>query len=276
MARPQKQTIDYFPHYVIQGKTMMVLQNEFGNDGYAFWYRLLELLCKSDGQVYDYNMPASWRLLLAETHVKAELASNILATLAELEAIDPELNRGQIIWVQNLVDNLELVYNRRAHGKPEKPVIASNNEVNVSKNRVNASKSTQTKQYNTKQEINEFISEVFDFWNSQNIIVHRNNTYSAAINKAVKDHSEGEIKTAISNYASILKDDRYYFKYKWTLKDFLSRGIDKFLDLQIAQANYSRNNGHKSSPADNDRATEADTSGGEIGDNYARQKNHAS
>ena len=145
MARPIKQTVDYFPHLVNKGKTKLILQNEFGNDGYAFWYQLLELLCLTDNQVYDYNNPASWRLLLAETHVTEDNAVKILQLLADLEAIDSELHKNKIIWSQNLVENLELVYKRRSTGTPEKPVIVSKKVVNVSNNR-------QTKQDKTKQD----------------------------------------------------------------------------------------------------------------------------
>ncbi|MBA7667222.1 hypothetical protein ES703_75307 [subsurface metagenome] len=143
MARPIKQTVDYFPHQVSKGKTKLILQNEFGNDGYAFWFQLLELLCVSDNQVYDYNNLASWRLLLAETHVTEDNAIKILQLLADLGAIDAELHKNKIIWSQNLVENLELVYKRRATGTPEKPVIANKNAINVNKNR-------QTKLNNTK------------------------------------------------------------------------------------------------------------------------------
>jgi len=145
MARPIKQTVDYFPHLVNKGKTKLILQNEFGNDGYAFWYQLLELLCLTENQVYDYNNPASWRLLLAETHVIENNAIKILQLLADLEAIDPELHKAKIIWSQNLVENLELVYKRRSTGMPEKPVIANKYTVNVNNNR-------HTKQDKTKQD----------------------------------------------------------------------------------------------------------------------------
>jgi hypothetical protein len=155
MARPQKQTIDYFPHYVSDGKTLLILQNEFENDGYAFWFKLLELLCVSDGQAFNYNSPAEWRLLLAKTHVKEDIATKILAILAEVGAIDNDLYAHKIIWVQKLVDNLDLVYNRRTTGKPQKPVIANINpvmkNVSVDNNPVNVDKSTHTIQNNTKQ-----------------------------------------------------------------------------------------------------------------------------
>ena len=143
MARPQKQTIDYFPHHVSDGKTKLILQNEFGNEGYAFWYQLLELLCESENQFFDYSNPASYRLLLAKTHSTEDTAGKILQLLADLGTIDPELHKSRIIWSQNLIENLELVYRRRAMGIPERPVIANNNPVNVNK-------STQTKLNNTK------------------------------------------------------------------------------------------------------------------------------
>ena len=145
MARPIKQTVDYFPHLVNKGKTKLILQNEFGNDGYAFWYQLLELLCLTDKQVYDYNNPASWRLLLAETHVTEDNATKILQLLADLEAIDSKLHENKIIWSQNLVENLELVYKRRATGTPTKPVTTNNNPINVNNNR-------QTRQDKTRQD----------------------------------------------------------------------------------------------------------------------------
>ena len=151
MARPKKQTIDYFPHQVGNGKTKLILQNEFGNDGYAFWFQLLELLCVSDNQVYGYNNPASWRLLLAETHVTEDNAIKILQLLADLGAIDSELHKNKVIWSQNLIDNLELVYRRRATGIPERPVIADKNEVIDNNNRQTILNNT--KQYKRGEEV---------------------------------------------------------------------------------------------------------------------------
>lgn len=154
MARPQKRTVDYFPHYAVSGKTLLILQNEFGNNGYAFWFKLLSLLCKTDGQVYDYNNPSSWKLLLAETFVSEDIATSILSTLADIDAIDKDLHSHKIIWIQNLVDNLEDVYNRRRNGStPTKPIIADGNIVysGVNDNNNTQTKLNQTKLNQTKQ-----------------------------------------------------------------------------------------------------------------------------
>jgi hypothetical protein len=92
---------------------------------------------------------------------------------------------------------------------------------------------------------NEHLEEIFEHWNSQGIIKHRfTKEIERAISGKLRDYTVEEIKRAISNYAEVLRGD-FYFKYRWTLKDFLKRGIDKFLDGEIAKGNY-RNLGSNS------------------------------
>ena len=125
MARPQKQTVDYFPHSVEDSKTKFILENSYGNDGYAFWFKLLELLCKSDGHYYDCNGVAEWMYLIALVKVKEETAIDILNTLAEINKIDQKLwSQGKIIWCQSLVDNISDAYKKRTVSVPEKPTFS--------------------------------------------------------------------------------------------------------------------------------------------------------
>jgi len=93
----------------------------------------------------------------------------------------------------------------------------------------------------TKKDINkENINILFSFWNSKEIIQHKFLTgqIENAISGALKDYTVDEIKTAISNYSEIIKDDAYFFNYKWGLRDFLKRGLDKFMDWDTADNNY--------------------------------------
>ena len=82
--------------------------------------------------------------------------------------------------------------------------------------------------------ISNLISNIFNYWNTKNIIVHKTLTddISKAIEKALKTYSETEIKTCIDRYAQIFNDSNYFWHYKWNLKDFLSRkeGITTFTD----------------------------------------------
>ena len=69
-----------------------------------------------------------------------------------------------------------------------------------------------------------------------------------AINGALKDYTREEICAAIDNYAEILGDSKYYWTHKWTLKEFLERGIDKFLDFETAAQNYLADKGSRGDP----------------------------
>jgi DnaD/phage-associated family protein len=124
MARPKKQTIEYFPHYVNSGKTMFILESNFGNDGYAFWFKLLELLGSTNGMYYDYNNLTNREFLLAKTRLNEVTVNRILDTLANLDAIDKELwYQEKMIWSQNLVNNVRDAFKRRIDDMPQKPLL---------------------------------------------------------------------------------------------------------------------------------------------------------
>ena len=91
MARPKKQTVDYFPHFVKGGRTIFILENKFGNDGYAFWFKLLEILGESEVHFYDCSNASNWEYLLAKTRVTEEKAKDIINVLINLNKIDIEL-----------------------------------------------------------------------------------------------------------------------------------------------------------------------------------------
>jgi len=132
MARPKKQTVDYFPHYADASdrKTLTILQNKYGNDGYAFWFKLLQLLCKAPGHYLYIGNQADWEFLVAKTHISdTDRAEKILDTLAMLDAIDKELYTLHCIWSDNFVDNLKDVYEKRVTPPPSKPVIDNGNLV---------------------------------------------------------------------------------------------------------------------------------------------------
>ncbi|MFY8264125.1 hypothetical protein ACOT7R_14630 [Clostridium perfringens] len=93
----------------------------------------------------------------------------------------------------------------------------------------------------SKDNSNQDISTIFDYWNSKGIIKHKElkEDTKKAIKKAIKSYSIDEIKQAIDTYSEILNSG-YYFTYKWSLKDFLSRnnGISTFMEEGSNRANY--------------------------------------
>ena len=86
----------------------------------------------------------------------------------------------------------------------------------------------------TEKEEKNIYSEIFSYWNEQKIIKHQELTPEMvkAVDKISKTLSLSQIKVCIERYKKILEDDSFFFSYRWTLVDFLSRknGIKDFLD----------------------------------------------
>lgn len=124
--------------------------------------------------------------------------------------------------------------------------ILSNN-----KNKNNKSSYTKKIKKQTIKEFSDVVLRIYEFWNKKGIIPHKALTkeMNSAVENALKSYSEEEIKAYIDRYAECLKDKEYFFSYKWTLAQFLSRkdGISSFTDEGDKWVNYkgSRSNGEK-------------------------------
>lgn len=120
-GRPKKQTVDYFPHHCTHGPAMFILEQRYGNDGYAAWFKLWELLGTSDGHFFDCSNVFQWEFLQAKIHLPENLCAEILNLLANLGEIDPELWRHRIIWSDNFISEISEVYKNRKTDPPKKP-----------------------------------------------------------------------------------------------------------------------------------------------------------
>ena len=124
MGRTRKQTADYFPHFPYKGRTLTVLESKWGCEGYTFWFKLLELLCVSEGHCYDCSNSTKMSYLAIMAMTSEETALNILNLLAEMEKIDTKLwSEKKIIWCQSLVDRLAPLYAKRTTSIPKKPLL---------------------------------------------------------------------------------------------------------------------------------------------------------
>tara|TARA_R100000152_G_scaffold16595_1_gene8109 strand:- start:958 stop:1752 length:795 start_codon:yes stop_codon:yes gene_type:complete len=123
MARPEKRNykLSYFQHDVTRGKTVTILRGQFGNDGYAFWFGLLEMLGNCDGAYIDLNEIGALEYLSAWCGVTDEQALKMLDLLANLQAIDADLYKKQNkIWIQKFVDRMSHL-NKRRNYTPVRP-----------------------------------------------------------------------------------------------------------------------------------------------------------
>ena len=213
---------------------MFVIENKFGNDGYAFWFKLLELLGSTDGHYFDCNKPASWEFLLAKTHVNEVIALQILQTLVNLDAIDSDLWAKKIIWCQKFVDGITDAYSRRSDELPTKNgllvVYADKNPVNDNKNPVNAYISTESKVKESK--VNKNIYATFEkFWEFYPARKGRKLTKKESYDFFIKNITEKDIDsilTATKNYANsqIVKDGFAKDAIRFLKKDYWHEWIE--------------------------------------------------
>ena len=168
MARLQKDVVSYFPHdaNACAGDTLIVLQNQFGNDGYAFWFKLLEKLASTDGHFIDCRNSTKWQLLLAKTGVNEITGVEIMKLLVEMDAIDKELWGSKLIWCQKLVDNIGEVYKNRRRETPQKPLITDKNRITTDNNAITTPLGTQSKESKVKRvKKSILLDSLFDiFW----------------------------------------------------------------------------------------------------------------
>ncbi|MCK5617047.1 DUF4373 domain-containing protein [Candidatus Pacearchaeota archaeon] len=121
MARPKKQTVDYFPHSCTHGKTIYILERKWGNDGYAFWFKLLEALGGADGHFIDCGDINQWEYLVATSGIDDEICEDILAKLAGMGKIDEQLwEEKRVIWSDAFIAGISDVYSKRTAEIPLK------------------------------------------------------------------------------------------------------------------------------------------------------------
>lgn len=130
MGRSPKKGVDYFSHDTgaSNGPTLFTVESRFGNDGYAFWFKLLEFLGTQEGLSISVDDRANWLYFVAKARVTEDVANEILNVLADTGAIDKELWNNHIIWSDNFVNRLSDVYRKRGTGTPQKPHICGRNE----------------------------------------------------------------------------------------------------------------------------------------------------
>lgn len=95
---------------------------------------------------------------------------------------------------------------------------------------------------NNNNNNNIYISEIYNYYISKNIIKHIKLTdyFKTKIKSVLKNYSKKDILSAIDNYVYVLSDENSYFTHKWAIDEFLQRGLGKFFD-KASRDNFKKN-----------------------------------
>ena len=120
VGRPPKYDAEYFPHYCNHNRTLEIIVDKHGNEGYGFCYRLQELLGKTPRHGYDASSELKYEYLLSKTGVKHEKADEIITLLCEFGELDGNLwKESKVIWWYSFVESLKELYKRRKNQLPQ-------------------------------------------------------------------------------------------------------------------------------------------------------------
>ena len=203
MARPQKHTVDYFPHDAdaSEGRTLSILFNSFGHEGISCWWQLLERVSKTNNHVISLRNGDDLEYLASKLHFSTDRLKAILDKLAELNAIDKPLLKLGYIWSQNFVDRLEQVYKTRRQDTPQKPVlidgeielIAEETPLILSENPQSKLKETKVKyigEFNNVSLTKEEYNKLIDKYKEQQVMemIEKLSGYMKSKNKRYSSH----------------------------------------------------------------------------------------
>ena len=153
-GRKEKHTIDYFPHYVNHKKTMHIIEQKYGNNGYAFWFKLLELLGKSEHHIYDMTTEESSLYFYSQVNTTEATGKEVLEMLARLNAIDQELYESGYIYSEKFCENIHDAYRKRSAEMLNKAEVIQLYRISTGRNSINSARNTQRKvKYSKVKEI---------------------------------------------------------------------------------------------------------------------------
>ncbi|MVP00381.1 DUF4373 domain-containing protein [Paenibacillus lutrae] len=103
MARPRKEGMDYFPHDTdaTNDRKIEALRLLYGNDGYAFYFILLEMIYREPNFELDISDAETIQILAKKVSVTEEEFSQMLSTAIKRECFDPEAYYERNILTSN-------------------------------------------------------------------------------------------------------------------------------------------------------------------------------
>lgn len=228
----------------------------------AVWFELLGLAgqINQEGKIISSEIPyksyEDISIMFDRNEKEIELCMNWYINKNMIEIIDDCYYLTNWCKYQS-IDGLEKIreqnrirqkiwYDKHKNEEKEKPNIIPNATITDSSQDNNISYSyslSNSLSYNIykgdlyiEEKENKYIQEkeIFDYWNEKDIIKHRelNQNIIKAIQRVLSIYSVENIKIYIERYNKVIKDNNYFFNYKWALADFLNRkdGISSFSD----------------------------------------------
>lgn len=172
MARPKKEGMDYFPHDTdaVNDEKVEALRMLYGNDGYAFYFILLERIYRSKDAELDVSDAETMQILSRKVGIQQELFNRILETSLKRNCFDRESyeERGVLTSsgikkrVAPVIEKRENMRRKYNSGPENNSLPVSDAETQQKPDKVKESKVKESKEDKEKKVVQE--TELFESW----------------------------------------------------------------------------------------------------------------
>jgi hypothetical protein len=185
MARPEKHTVDYFPFYVKDGKTLFILESKYGCKGTGFFTNVIRFLCSTPDHHCCIKDESDRMYFFSKVKCDEESGLDMLNIMAKSGKIHSHLwVSGSVIASSDVLDSIKDAYDKRLNPiitiiQIEQKYVSDTGNSQVSElttsetqhnRRINSPDNTQTKLNKTKLKNKRALcvySDAFQsFWNS--------------------------------------------------------------------------------------------------------------
>jgi len=147
MAQVSKKTVDYYPHDCDKGKKISYIERKFGNNGYAVWHKLLELLGNAKNHFLDLSEDLHLLYVVDYCNVDEKLLIQIIKELVRIKEFDKQLwEKKKVLWNQHFVDSIQDAYKRRLERCITFKEICTTFKIKCNNEEENDTQSKQTKE----------------------------------------------------------------------------------------------------------------------------------
>lgn len=114
MARPERNSVDYFPFMCEDGKKMFYIEQTYGNDGFAVFVKILRELAKTEYHYLNLSDSNTFLFLSAKCRVTKEVLTSIINDLVILGKFNEQLwKENKVVWCQDFIDSIQDAYKKR-------------------------------------------------------------------------------------------------------------------------------------------------------------------
>ncbi len=237
-----------------RNKKIHKLLMRHGAQGYAVYFYCLECIAGSlDQDNLTFELEHDAEIIADALKIKAEnigqspvdVVNHIIKTIVDLDLFQMD-NTGRVYCykLKERVDKSmtsnpkmrEMLGKLKSHD----PVMIQSAKVMQEENRLDKKRKDNI--------LNQSINNIFDYWmNCKSTPKHKDiKPHIKVIEKSLNDYDYEEIKNAIKNYDEVISDfNTYFFNYKWTISNFLKRGLFQFIDEVEPLNNFRRDKNNK-------------------------------